>query len=89
MINQRGVNPFDRLGIHVIQFPSKRWGFVGTLPAALGDVVPASTADVMGGRAYTAPDGQIVTVKFPSFATEAEARAHTAARGVACRERTC
>jgi hypothetical protein len=70
------------LGVHILDCPNGRFAFVGTLPACLGDVVPASTADVMGGRAFEAPNGAIVTMKFPVFDTRAEAVAHAAARGV-------
>lgn len=60
--------------LHVIQFPSGRYGFVGSVPKALGDIVPATRSDVMGGRAFRNEYGEIVTVKFPSFSTEDEAR---------------
>ena len=76
---------FHNLGVHIIQYPTGRYGFVGTLPAILGNVVDASTADVMGGRAHTAPDGRIVTLKFPSFATELDARAYATAKAVIVR----
>jgi hypothetical protein len=72
------------LGTHIINFPSGRWGFVGSLPLTLGELAEASTADVMGGRAWRDDaTGQLVAPRFPSFATEPEARAHAAARGVA------
>ena len=77
---------FGNLGVHVIEFPSKRFGFVGTLPAALGTVVPASTADVMGGRAFRDPGtGEAVTVKFPSFETRVEAIEYAELKGVSVR----
>lgn len=68
-----------------MQFPTGCWGFVGSLPRALGDVVPASTADVMGGRAWREDGGRIVTMKFPTFPTEDGAREHATARGVETR----
>lgn len=71
---------FSKLGIHIIQYPTGRWGFVGSLPPALGDMVPATTADIMGGRAYTGPTGETVTIKFPSFATKVEAETYRDAR---------
>jgi hypothetical protein len=63
---------FGNLGVHVIQFPSGRFGFVGTLPVSLG--APAtSAADAMAGR----------KVKFPVFETKQAALDHATERGVA------
>lgn len=61
-------------GLHIIQFPSGRYGFVGSIPAALGHEVPADKSAVMGGRAYRNAKGEIVELKFPTFASEQEAR---------------
>lgn len=69
------------LGLHVIQFPSKRFGFVGSIPTALGEIVPATTSDVMAGRAHRSPTGEILTIRFPTFDTESEALAHATAHG--------
>lgn len=63
-------------GVHVIQFPSGRYGFVGSIPSGLGDEIPATMAAVMGGRAYRNARGEIVELKFPTFASEAEARSY-------------
>ena len=71
---------FHNLNLHIIQFPSKRYGFVGTVPAALGDITVATVSDIMGGRAFDR-NGETVTVKFPSFTTRDEAVAHAATRG--------
>lgn len=68
-------------GLHIIQFPSGRYGFVGSIPRVLGSEVPASTAAVMGQRAYRNTEGEIVELKFPVFATEAEARAFVTSKG--------
>ena len=73
---------FRNLGVHITRFPSGRFGFVGSLPIALGGFVPATTGDVMGGRAMRDDSGALVAPKFPAFETEAEARAHAAERGV-------
>jgi hypothetical protein len=70
------------LGIHVIQFPSGRYGFVGTLPGQLGTLEEPTTADIMGGRCVTDPNGTAWVVKFPSFETEDAARIHAALCGV-------
>lgn len=68
----RQNNFIGNLGLHVIQYPTGRFGFVGNVPAALGQHVPATTADVTGGRAFEV-DGQILTIKFPSFDTRDDA----------------
>jgi hypothetical protein len=68
---------FGNLGIHIIQYPTGRYGFVGTLTPTLGTVVPANLDDIMAGRAATNPhDGKAYTVKFPTFETHYEAQAH-------------
>ena len=69
------------LGVHVMQFPSGRWGFVGSLPAMLGDEARASAADVMAGRAYTR-EGAAYRVNFPVFDTRWQAEKHAETRGV-------
>ena len=77
------------LGVHVIKNPVGTYSFVGTLPAVLGELTPATTADVMGGRAHTAPDGTIVTLRFPVFGTWEAAVVYAADRGVAVNASTC
>ena len=62
---------FGNFGVHIIQYPSGRFGFVGSLPSCLG--VPATSfADAMAGR----------TVQFPSFDTRKDAIDHAAKFGV-------
>jgi len=73
---------FGNLGVHVHRFPSGRFGFVGTLPASLGDAVLATRNDVMAGRAFRGGDGRIMTIKFPTFKTERAALAFARARVV-------
>jgi hypothetical protein len=68
-------------GLHIIQFPSGRYGFVGSIPSTLGTEIPASTAAIMGGRAYRNKQGAIVELTFPVFATETEAREFAASKG--------
>lgn len=57
------------LGLHIIQTPAGRYTYVGAVPAALCDVVPATKADVMGGRAWESVDGELLTTKVKVFAT--------------------
>lgn len=61
------------MGLHVIQFPSKRFGFVGTVPVTLATLVPATTAGVMGQRAFNDETGRLVEPCFPTFDTREEA----------------
>ena len=70
-------------GLHVIRFPSGRYGFVGSIPKALGTEIPANKAAVMGGRAFRNAEGEIVEIKFPVFETEDAAREFAASRGYA------
>jgi hypothetical protein len=72
---------FGNLGLHVIKFPSGRFGFVGSIPLALGYDVPATTAAIMGGRTYTNAAGECVERKFPTFETETEAREFAKSKG--------
>ncbi len=64
------------LGLHIMQFPSKRWGFVGDIPMALGRLVKPTKQDIMAGRAWKDDTGHMVTVKFPTFHTKELAEAH-------------
>ena len=71
------------LGLHIHQFPSKRWGYVGNVPRALGSTVPADTAAVLGCRAWRDESGALVMTKFPSFETCGEAVQHAQTCGFA------
>lgn len=64
---------FSNLGCHIIQFPSDRWGFVGSVPSELALWRHATEADVLGQRAQFAGDILIAPV-LPTFDTEHEAR---------------
>ena len=70
-----------KLGLHVIEFPSGRWGFVGSIPTELGEEVPATTSDALGCRAHRGPAGELLAWKFPAFDTEAAARQYAEERG--------
>ncbi len=72
---------FGNLGLHVIKNPAGTFSFVGSVPAALATLVPASTADVMAGRAFSVPNGAVVAPKFPVFPTAAAAVAFAASHG--------
>lgn len=65
------------LRTHIMQFPTKKWGFVGSTPLELGEILPADTAAILGCRTVGHDEkGKPLMVKFPTFATEAEAREH-------------
>jgi hypothetical protein len=68
-------------GLHVIQFPSGRFGYVGSVPTDLGFPVPADKSAVMGGRSFRGEDGNLWEWKWPSFHSEAEALAYASHRG--------
>lgn len=72
---------FGKLGLHVIKFPVGTFGFVGTVPLALATMVPATTADIMAGRAVEASNGAVVAPKFPTFPTADAALKFAAANG--------
>ena len=63
----------SNLGLHVIKFPSGKYGFVGNIPLDMASMVPASTSAVMGGRAIRNEDGKLVEPKWPVFEYEADA----------------
>jgi hypothetical protein len=80
----QGACPMN-FGLHVISNPTGTFSFVGSLPLALATLVPATNADVMGQRAFRAPDGQLVAPKWPTFPTEADAVAFAARHGFTAR----
>lgn len=63
----------SNLGLWVIKFPSGKYGFVGSMPLDLAEMVPATKSDVMGGRAIRNESGALVAPKFPAFADQAAA----------------
>jgi hypothetical protein len=83
----------NNLGVHITKYPSGRFGFVGSLPATLGNEQPATKADCLGGRAYKDANGNYVAMHFPAFDTPTELVQHAkerqvelcAASGCACR----
>ena len=67
---------------HLIQFPSNRWGYVGSVPYELGKIVPADVFAVMGCRTITGENGKPMMFKAATFATEKEARQFAENQGV-------
>jgi hypothetical protein len=66
------------LGLHIINTPSGRYTFVGSIPAHLVETVRATKADVMGGRAWRNEDGEVVTARVPTFSSYQEAMNYVA-----------
>jgi hypothetical protein len=57
-------------GLHVLKNPAGTFSFFGDVPSALANLVPATKADVMGGRAFKDHDfgtGGLLTYRFPVF----------------------
>ena len=74
---------FGKLPLTVIQFPSGRFGFVGSVPTALCAAIPATRSDVAGGRAFRGDDGSFLTWKSPVFDNEADALEFARGKGFA------
>lgn len=68
------------LGLHVIQFPSGKFGYVGTLPRDLACMVTPTILDIMAGRAVETPRGYLVP-RFPTFDSREEAVDFAVGRG--------
>lgn len=69
------------LGLHIIRFPSGRYGFVGRVPTDLATAIPANKSAVMGGRAWLDESGAAMEWKVPSFETETAAREFAESKG--------
>ena len=66
---------------HIIKFPSGRWGYVGSIPLVLGELVPADTPAVLGCRTTPGENGPMM-FKAKTFETQNEARNFAAIQGV-------
>jgi len=69
-----------KLGLHVIQFPSGRFGYVGSIPLSCCRRLIADTSAVMGCRAIR-EGGELVEYRTMTFDTEQEALDHAASCG--------
>jgi len=72
---------FGNLGLHVIKFPSGRFGYVGSIPTVLGTEIPATTAAVLGCRTHRNAAGELVEWKFPVFDSHEAAVAFAVSKG--------
>lgn len=74
-----------KLGLHIIKFPSGKYGYVGSIPIILGTEIPANRAAVMGCRSHwNADKTELLEWKFPVFDTEEAAREFAASKGLEC-----
>lgn len=74
---------FTNMGVHIIESKPGCHIYVGSIPAILGETVKATTADIMGGRAWTdKTTGETVTIKFPRFDTRQAAVDFAESKGV-------
>ena len=49
---------------HIIKNPAGTYSYVGHVPTALAEVIPAKYADIIGGRAFRDQDGRAMTHHF-------------------------
>jgi hypothetical protein len=78
MLGITGAN----VSLHIIEFPSGRFGYVGAIPTDLGEKVPADRAAILGCRSFRDPEtDESMMWKFPSFETVEEAIAHAKDKG--------
>lgn len=66
---------------HLIKFPTGKYGYVGSIPVELGDILPADVHAILGCRTFM-QDGRPMMFKAKIFNTEAEARNFAASKGV-------
>lgn len=69
---------FGNLGLHVIKFPSGKFGFVGRIPVTCCRELPADRNAIMGQRAVKNARGELVEYRTMVFDTEQAARYHAA-----------
>ena len=72
---------FKITNCHILKFPSGRWGYVGSIPLVLGELVPADTPAVLGCRTIPGENGPMM-FKAKTFKTENEARNYATIQGV-------
>ena len=75
----------QRLGLHVINFPSGRWGFVGSIPTNLCEEIPANRSAILGCRTHKNAKGEACEWETPSFETKRDAVNFALSRGHAAR----
>jgi hypothetical protein len=70
------------VSLHIIEFPSGRFGYVGSIPTDICEQVPADRAAILGQMAFSDPEtNDPMMWKAPSFETVEAAIAHAKDRG--------
>ena len=70
------------VSLHISEFPSGRFGYVGSIPTNLGEKVPADRAAILGQRAFSDPEtNEPIMWKAPTFETVEAAITHAKDRG--------
>lgn len=71
-----------KISLHIIEFPTGRFGYVGSIPTDLCEKLPADKSAILGGRSFRDPDTREQMMwKAPRFETLEEAIAHAKDRG--------
>jgi hypothetical protein len=70
-----------KIGLHVIKFPSGRFGYVGSLPTSCCRRVKATMSGIMGGRAIREGKG-LFEYSSMVFGTQKEAIEHATSLGL-------
>ena len=71
---------FSNMGLHIIKNPAGTYSYVGSIPLVLAKIVEPTKADIMAGRYFTDPAGNVKGYKFPVFTTEEAARKFAASK---------
>lgn len=69
-----------KIGLHVIQFPSGRFGYVGSVPASCCKRIQADRSAILGCRAIREGD-ELVEYRTMVFETQKEAISHAKSCG--------
>jgi hypothetical protein len=72
---------FSNLGLHVMKNPAGTYSYVGSLPVALAEVVPADREAVLGQRAFFDEARNLKMYKFPVFQSLEAALQFATAKG--------
>jgi hypothetical protein len=76
-----GING-AKVSLHIIELPTGRFGYVGSIPTDLCEKVPADREALLGQRAFSDPEtGERMMWKDPRFETLEAAIAHAKDRG--------
>lgn len=71
-----------KLPLVIMDFPSGRWGYVGSIPTILCKKIKATSSALLGGRAWKEDDGKFYEWKVPTFETKEEAVSFAEENGI-------